>query len=400
MTQALYLAIRSLWWHRGRSLILIASLALTIWLPLTVRLALQQFRDDISQRAGSTPLVLGAVGSRMDLALHALYFEARPPSVITTRDAHAVDDSQLAAAIPLHIRFRTQSAPGVDGAPIVGTSPEYFEFRQLQPAQGELPALLGECVLGSAYAERSGLKPGDTLLSAPENALNLAGNYPLQLQVSGVLAPSHSPDDFAVFTDIQTAWVIEGIGHGHQEITKQTDPTLLMENDSDKQGVTVNRGVLPYIEITDENRDSFHFHGDPEEFPLTAALAVPDSEKSRVLLLGRYADTSGKVQCIQPPQVIAELLEMVFRIEQLVWICSLAAAVVTLLLLGLVLSLSLRLRATEMQTMFRLGCSRLTIAQLQLAELLILLLTAGTLAAAGGWLTVLAAGSAIRALLF
>ena len=400
MTQALYLAIRSLWWHRGRSLILIASLALTIWLPLTVRLALRQFQDEIALRAGSTPLVLGAVGSRMDLALHALYFESRPPAVITMRDARAVDESQLAAAIPLHIRFRTQSRPGVDGVPIVGTSPEYFEFRGLQPAAGELPALLGECVLGSGYAERSGLKPGDALLSAPENALNLAGNYPLQLRVSGVLATSHSPDDFAVFTDVQTAWVIEGIGHGHQEITKETDPTLLMENASEQQGVTVNRGVLPYIEITDENRDSFHFHGDPDEFPLTAALVVPVSEKARVLLLGRYADTEGKVQCIQPPQVIAELLEMVFRIEQLVWICSLAAALVTLLLLGLVLSLSLRLRENEMQTMFRLGCSRLTIIQLQVAEVLLLLLAATGLAATGGWLTVLAAGNAIRALLF
>jgi putative ABC transport system permease protein len=173
-----------------------------------------------------------------------------------------------------------------------------------------------------------------------------------------------------------------------------------MEGDTQQKSVTVNRGVLPWIEITDENRDSFHFHGDPDEFPLTAALAVPASEKSRVLLLGRYADAALKVQCIQPPLVIAELLEMVFRIEQLVWICSLAAAFVTLLLLGLVLSLSLRLRETEMQTMFRLGCSRLTIIQLQAAELLTLLLAAAILAAAGGWLTVLAAGNAIRALLF
>jgi putative ABC transport system permease protein len=400
MTQALYLAIRSLWWHRGRSLILIASLALTIWLPLTVRLALQQFQDEISLRAGSTPLVLGSVGSRMDLALHALYFDARPPAVITMRDIRAVDESRLGTAIPLHIRFRTQSRPGLDGAPIVGTSPEYYEFRGLYAKHGSLPALLGECVVGSGYAERSGLKPGDTLLSAPENALNLAGNYPLQLRVSGVLATSHSPDDFAVFTDVQTAWVIEGIGHGHQEITKETDPSLLMEGDTQQKSVTVNRGVLPWIEITDENRDSFHFHGDPDEFPLTAALAVPASEKSRVLLLGRYADAALKVQCIQPPLVIAELLEMVFRIEQLVWICSLAAAFVTLLLLGLVLSLSLRLRETEMQTMFRLGCSRLTIIQLQAAELLTLLLAAAILAAAGGWLTVLAAGNTIRALLF
>jgi putative ABC transport system permease protein len=400
MIQAFYLAMRSLWWHRGRSLILISSLGLTIWLPVTVRLALEQFREEISLRAGSTPVVLGAVGSRMDLALHALYFEARPPATMMQRDTEAVDASGLASAIPLHIRFRTQSRPGLDGAPIVGTSPEYYEFRGLWAEAGELPALLGECVLGSAYAKQSGLKPGDKLLSAPENALNLAGNYPLQLEVTGVLAAAHSPDDFAVFTDIQTAWVIEGIGHGHQEINEQTDPSLLLETDTDERSLTVNRGVLPYIEITDENRDSFHFHGDPADFPLTAALAVPVDEKSRVLLLGRYSDAAGKVQCIQPPQVIAELLEMVFRIEQLVWICSIAAAAVTALLMGLVLSLSLKLRAAEMQTMFRLGCSRLTIFKLQAAELGILLASASVVAVAGGWLTVMAAGDAIRALLF
>jgi putative ABC transport system permease protein len=400
MIQALYLALCSLWWHRGRSLILIASLGLTIWLPVTVRFALEQFRKEISQRAGSTPVVLGAAGSRMDLALHALYFEARPPATLMQRDSEAVDASGLASAIPLHIRFRTQSRPGLDGAPIVGTSPEYYEFRGLRTAIGELPALLGECVLGAAYAKQSGLKPGDKLLSAPENALNLAGNYPLQLLVTGILAASHSPDDFAVFTDVQTAWVIEGIGHGHQEINQQTDPALLLETNAGDRSLTVNRGVLPYIEITDENRDSFHFHGDPADFPLTAALAVPEDEKSRVLLLGRYSDATGKVQCIQPPQVIAELLEMVFRIEQLVWICSIAAAAVTALLLGLVLSLSLKLRAGEMQTMFRLGCSRLTIFKLQAAELGILMASASALAVAGGWLTVVAAGDAIRALLF
>jgi putative ABC transport system permease protein len=336
----------------------------------------------------------------MDLALHALYFDARPPATLMQRDSEAVDASGLASAIPLHIRFRTQSRPGLDGAPIVGTSPEYYEFRGLRTAIGELPALLGECVLGAAYAKQSGLKPGDKLLSAPENALNLAGNYPLQLLVTGILAASHSPDDFAVFTDVQTAWVIEGIGHGHQEINQQTDPALLLETNAGDRSLTVNRGVLPYIEITDENRDSFHFHGDPADFPLTAALAVPEDEKSRVLLLGRYSDATGKVQCIQPPQVIAELLEMVFRIEQLVWICSIAAAAVTALLLGLVLSLSLKLRAGEMQTMFRLGCSRLTIFKLQAAELGILMASASALAVAGGWLTVVAAGDAIRALLF
>ncbi len=399
MRHAFFLATRSLWWNRGRSLTIVLSMAITIGLPVTVHMALRQFQQEISARASTTPLILGARGSRIDLALHALYFESAAPATITMADAKQLTDSSLGTAIPLHIRFRTQAQPGVNGVPIVGTSTEYFEFRNLVTAEGELPTLLGDCVVGSECASRLGLKVGDRLLSAPRNALNLAGDYPLQMNVTGILESSHSPDDSVVFTDVQTAWVIEGIGHGHQEVNAQTDPALLLSNDSKNQ-MTANMGVLPWLEINDENRDSFHFHGDSSAFPLTAILAVPASEKARVQILGRYSDSQTRVQCIKPPDVIAELLTMVFRVEQLVRVCSIAAAVVTILLLGLVLSLSLKLRAAEMQTMFRLGCSRLTIVLLQLAEICLLLLTATGTAFIAGTATVVFAADAIRRLLF
>lgn len=51
MNSAFYLAIRSLWWHRSRSLAVIFSLAIIIWLPATLRIALNQFRSEISARA-------------------------------------------------------------------------------------------------------------------------------------------------------------------------------------------------------------------------------------------------------------------------------------------------------------------------------------------------------------
>jgi len=408
---AFFLALHSLWWHRGRSLTIILSLAITIWLPVTVRLALRQFQQEISARAASTPLIVGARGSRIDLALHALYFESLPPADVSMKDLEQTTDSGLAIGIPLHIRYRSQSAPGLDGAPIVGTSLEYFEFRGLTPADGTLPALLGECVIGSEYARLAGLKVGDSVLSAPRNALNLAGDYPLKMQITGILAPTQSPDDKAIFTDVQTAWVIDGIGHGHQEVSKNTDPALLIQKDepdkvadskTEDKGTTVtaNAGILPFTEITEANRDSFHFHGDPGDFPLTAIIVVPETEKARVQILGRFQSSSADAQCIKPPEVIDELLSMVFRIEQLVWACSVAALAVTLLLLGLVLNLSLRLRATEMLTMFRLGCSRGTIWMLQTAEILVLLACASLLALTGSWLTVTLGSDAIRSLLY
>ena len=69
------------------------------------------------------------------------------------------------------------------------------------------------------------------------------------------------------------------------------------------------------------------------------------------------------------------------------------------LLLLLVVLLSLKLRADEMQTMFKLGCSRATIALLQLGELAIVFLLAGGLLAGALALTRLYAGPLLDRLL-
>jgi putative ABC transport system permease protein len=119
-----------------------------------------------------------------------------------------------------------------------------------------------------------------------------------------------------------------------------------------------------------------------------------------VLLLGRYASGESKAQCLKPPTVVNELLSIVFRIEQLVWVSSLIALCVTLLLLALVLLLTMRLRAAEMQTMFRLGCSRRTIALLLGSELFLLLSASATVAALTSWAGYRLAADAMRQLLF
>ena len=36
--------------------------------------------------------------------------------------------------------------------------------------------------------------------------------------VVGVLPPTNTPDDDGIFVDIKTAWVIQGIGHGHEDV--------------------------------------------------------------------------------------------------------------------------------------------------------------------------------------
>ena len=398
MKHMLFLATYALWWFRGRSITIVACLALTMWLPVTVRMMLTQFRSEVTARASSTPLLTGAAGSRIDLTLHSLYFEGGPPATTSMAEADRIQDAGFADAIPLYVKYKTQPRNDHPGAVIVGTSPDYFEFRNLELLQGQPLALLGDCVVGAAAAEKLGLKPGDTILSAPRNAFDLAGDYPLKLNVCGILRPAYSPDDHVVFVDTRTVWIIDGIGHGHQKLTSGSDEKLVL-NTSGKS-VTASAAVLPYTEITADNIDSFHFHGDPTDFPLSSVVAVPHSERDRILFRGRYQSNHSLTQCVQPAEVVSELLDVVFRVEQFVRISSLVAAAVTMALLALVLSLSLRLRQSEINTLFRLGCSRSMIAGMIFAELVLMLLASAILALLMAMLTQSLFNDALRQLLF
>ncbi|MCA9050411.1 MAG: hypothetical protein KDA89_16860, partial [Planctomycetaceae bacterium] len=282
---AFYLAIRSLIWYRGRALTIVLCLGLTLWLPITVRLLLNQFQKEIIARADGTPLVIGARGSRIDLALHALYFSTVSPELTTMAEAEYVQDAGFAVAMPLHVRYRTQAVEQTPGVPIVGTSVEYFEFRGLSVERGHGLAMLGDCLLGANAARRMKLNPGDRILSAPRNAFNLAGDYPLKMNIVGVLKPSRSPDDDVVFTDLRTTWIIDGIGHGHQQLSEETDDSLLLQRTDDS--VTASAAVLPYTEITAENLHTFHFHGRERDYPISAVIAKPNNRRDQTLLLGR-----------------------------------------------------------------------------------------------------------------
>ena len=117
----------------------------------------------------------------MELVLNALYFESSPPQSMRYAQSRRILDSKLASTIPLYVRFRAR------GYPIVGTSVDYFRFRELRFASGRAMALLGECVVGATLARELELGVGDTLVSSPESVFDIAGVYPLKMRVVGVL---------------------------------------------------------------------------------------------------------------------------------------------------------------------------------------------------------------------
>src|ERR1039457_310085 len=341
-----------------------------------VNLLVHDYQRDLLARASATPLVGGAPGSRLDLVLHALYFRGQPAHDLTMGDVNAINASGLALGIPIVAKHSAR------GFPIVGTSLEYFEFRGLHIARGAGLTRLGDCVLGAAAAEKLKLQAGDSLMSDPENVFDLAGSYPVNLRVKGILAPMGTADDGAVWVDVKTEWLILGIMHGHQDAAT-ADPNLLISRDT--TNVTASAPLLPFQEVTASNVTLFHMHGDPATFPISAIIAAPRDEKSAAILRGRYQDPKALVQLLVPKAVMAGTLDLVFRVKRFFDAQALLVGVATALLLSLVVLLSLRLRRGEMETMFKIGCARMTIVWLLATEIVIVVMVGLAIAVGLSW---------------
>jgi putative ABC transport system permease protein len=385
MRHVFYLVRRYLRANPAKTFILVGSLTLLIYLPAGMQILVSRSSAELRGRAESTPLLIGAKGSSLDLALRALYFQGEVPAPLAYSEAARVAKSGLAAPIPLHARFHVAKFP------VVGTTLDYFEFRKLRLAQGVPFGLLGECLLGADAAAALDVGPGDTVVTSPENIFDLAGSYPLRMRVAGVFAPAHGPDDRAVFVDLKTTWVLEGLGHGHNELRKEE---LLPSKDGER---TANASVQTFQEITAQNIDSFHFHGDLGGYPITALLAVPRDERSRTLLLGRYLAANDPARILEPREVMEDLIATVVRVRGYVMAVTALLGAATLATVSFLFLLSLRLRRREMATMHRIGCSRGMVASLIASEAAIVLALAAVLASILVLVTVYGGESLIRA---
>jgi putative ABC transport system permease protein len=391
MGDVLYLAWRYLAHNRVKTTVLVASIMLIGYLPAGLRVLVAQSAAELTARAEATPLLVGARGSALELVLSSLYFESDPPELTSYAESLRVSDSGLATAIPLYVRFRVQRQP------IVGTSLEYLSFRGLHLARGRRMAMLGECVLGSEAARSLGVDVGDTVISSPESVFDVAGVYPLKMPVVGVLAPSHTPDDQSVFVDLKTAWVIEGLVHGHQDMSRPEAASGVLSRDG--SNIVANASVMEYNEITPDNIDSFHFHGEAGEYPVSAVIAVPHDAKSQVILMGRYQAPDESQQIVRPASVMDDLLDTVVTVQSFVVAGMMLVGAATLAVSVLVFLLSLRIRRREIATMVKIGGSRGRIVAVLATEVLLVLVSAGVLAGALTSITSRFGSAAIRSLL-
>jgi putative ABC transport system permease protein len=370
---ALFLASRSLRHAWRRNALLALALGLALGVPLALTALLDRASVDMRARAAIAPLVLGAKGSESDLVFGGLFFAATPPRGLTPQDLARVESDALATAVPIALGATAGKAP------VVGTSIDYFDRRSLRPAAGAMFATIGECVVGSDAARALALSPGARLFTDPASLSDLAGVFPLELTVSGVLPRTGSPDDGAIFVDLPTMWTIRGLGHRHDDPRDAAAPGALIGED----GPRAIAGEALRIEraATDGIAADFHFHGDTQTFPIDAALVYPIDAKAQAILLGRFTGKDETLQLVRPDLFIDRVLERIFGVGRILGAVAIAVAALVLLVAATTFALSIRLRADELALMERLGASRARVAAFLAAEAALVLAAACAVAA-------------------
>jgi putative ABC transport system permease protein len=380
VTDVLFLAWRYLAHNRVKTVVLVGSIMLIVYLPVALHVLVTQSATELTARAEATPLLVGAKGSPLELALSSLYFSADTPELTTHAEATRVVGTGYATAIPLYTRFKVRTQP------IVGTTLDYFDFRGLRLAEGRNIAMLGECVVGSRAAEKLEAGVGGSVISSPESVFDIAGVYPLKMHVVGVLEPTFTADDEAVFVDLKTAWIVQGLVHGHQDMAAPEAAQGVLAREGDR--IIANASVVQFTEITPDNIDSFHFHGSVDDYPISAVVAVPHDQKSGTILMGRYEAPDEPMQILEPTTVIDELLGTIFTVQNFVVAGMLLVGIAALATASLVFVLSLRLRKREIETMARIGGSRARVAGVLVTEIAVVI---GMSVVLAGVLTVLTA---------
>ncbi len=365
MKSIIFLALRYLAYYRWKTGVLVAAISVILFLPLSLEYVLDHGTERLRARAQATPLVLGAPGSAIELMLSTLYFESGNLAPLKYALIDEIHGTMLGRAIPLQVQYR------VGDFPVVGTSPDYFDFRDLKIANGRRLALAGEAVLGALSAKELGISPGDSVITTPDTVFDVTGTYPLKLKVVGLLQPTGTQDDYAVFVDVKTSWIIGGTGHGHEDLARPEASGSVLKRDG--KDLVANASVGAFREVTSDNMADFHFHGGVADFPLSAIIVVPRDVKAGVLLEGRYQNPNSSVRVALPSVVIDDLLNTVLTVRQYVLAAITFVGVATLATVALVFSLSIQLRRSEITTMMRIGAAPMRIGVILGTEILLVL---------------------------
>ncbi|MEN6520179.1 MAG: FtsX-like permease family protein [Armatimonadota bacterium] len=328
--------------HRFSTILALISITLGVGLLSAVVSFREQSHRQFMTEGVGVDAILGPKGSPLQIALNALYhLEEMPGKIKWTYYEKFRKDPLVVDAIPFvtghsYADFRVNA---IDDR--FFTSFEYqpgkrFSFDPNAGGQGRMFRARDEAVAGWTAARALGLHLGDTF--NPVCGVHSGDPVHAHDRISfvGILAPTGTPHDRAIYIPLKTFYTLEG--HGANVATMATDPSQREISGA-------------YIKLRHIRGGAMH---------------------PGVQNLKYEVDQSTQAQLVVPSEVIPRILDIIGWVDKVMFIVGSLVTLLAIMFLFVVLITALREQRRELAMMRMLGANRRTVFGLIISEAVLL----------------------------
>ena len=203
-------ALRSMATRRAKLIMTALSVVIAAGVALLAYNISTQVSEGIVNTAATYEIIIGPSGSATQLAMNTMFFTDKPLGTIPYA---IVDELERSGMVNVAIPF--SMGDSYNAAPIVGADPLLLEGKAL--AKGEMYAEPLQAVVGADVARVYGLAIGDQMVTSHGLSHSGAAHAEHPLTVVGILKPTDTAYDNAVFTPIETVWALHDHADGDHD---------------------------------------------------------------------------------------------------------------------------------------------------------------------------------------
>jgi putative ABC transport system permease protein len=381
------------------------SMALGVTLVISVLVIHGVIDASFRENAQGYDVIVGGKGGSLQLVLNTVYYLGRPTQNLPySFYKEFTENGKFAGAVQWAIPVCM--GDNYQGFRVVGTTPQMFDAityqgQKVQFAEGRPfnPEHYFEAVIGARVAHKTGLKVGQQF--RPTHGVDTPaeqGHQHEPFTVVGVLTPTGTPNDRALFINI------EGFFHLEGHVKETTPPPGLAGEPSTTPASAGKPSAQPAEHHESEHAKSEHHAGGPHEaghhegehhHDFEPDEPVPDDLKEVTAILVRtnmehpglaialpkmINKLQPDAQAVSPAREITELFDgIVGNVQKLLLLFAVLVLVVAGI--GIMVSIynSMSERRHEIAVMRALGAGRVTVMLVILLESILLSLGGGGL---------------------
>ena len=321
-----------------------------------------QVSQGLEENTPKYSLIVGARGSKTQLAMNTLFFVDEPLDSIPydlVGEIMKIPGANIREIIPFAI------GDSYAGYNVVGTTDGYFGGYTLKDG-----ALFGDAthtaVVGYNVAKAQGLKINDVIYTSHGANGHKHDGEGEGIKIVGILDRTHSAFDNTVFTNIETLWSLHGIGdhddeHENEQVANvESTVTLLSEpthGEPSHGGGNADGGA---DKDEDTNEDEHH---EAHEKPVTAILLKTDGLSSSGIIVEQLKDAlklDGKsyfLQAINPDETIRSVKDDADDTKAIVYVLCGVILLMNVMVITIITILNMYHSTKEIALMRLIGVS-------------------------------------------